>query len=134
MALFPASPEDGLMASISIQRVIREYNRERIGKGRQPIRVGIGLHTGPLIMGIIGDDKRLDAAIISDTVNTASSIESLSKYSRSRILLSEASMDRLPSPSLFNFRYLGIVKVKGKNNTIRIYECYDGDEPEIIRN
>jgi hypothetical protein len=85
-------------------------------------------------MGIIGDEKRLDAAIISDTVNTASRIESLSKYFQSRILLSEACMERLPDQSLFNFRYLGKVKVKGKNNAIRIYECFDGDEPEMIQN
>jgi two-component system, sensor histidine kinase ChiS len=134
MALFTDSPEDGLKASVSIQQVIVEYNKERVAKGRKPIRVGIGLHTGPLIMGIIGDDKRLDAAIISDTVNTASRIESLSKYFQSRILLSEACMERLPDRKMFNFRYLGRVRVKGKNNTLRIYECFDGDEPEMIRN
>ncbi|MBR9999320.1 MAG: response regulator, partial [Cyclobacteriaceae bacterium] len=134
MALFPASPEDGLKASIAIHKAIQKYNKERIKKGRQPIRVGIGLHTGPLIMGIIGDDKRMDAAIISDTVNTASRIESLSKYFQSRVLLSEASVERLPDQALFNFRYLGKVRVKGKNNTLRIYECFDGDEPEMIRN
>lgn len=134
MALFPDSPEDGLKASVSIQQVIGEYNKERVIKGRKPIRVGIGLHTGPLIMGIIGDDKRLDAAIISDTVNTASRIESLSKYFQSRILLTGASMERLPNREMFNFRYLGRVRVKGKNNTLGIYECFDGDEQEMIQN
>ena len=52
----------------------------------------MGIHTGPLIMGITGDDHRLDAAIISDTVNTASRVESLSKHYYSNILLSEASI------------------------------------------
>jgi hypothetical protein len=84
-------------------------------------------------MGIIGDDKRLDAAIISDTVNTASRIESLSKYFQSKILLSEACMEGLSDKSKFNVRYLGKVRVKGKSNMVRIYECFDGDEPEMIR-
>jgi signal transduction histidine kinase/class 3 adenylate cyclase len=132
MALFPRTAQDGLRASIEIQNVIREYNMERLVKNRQPIRVGMGLHTGPLIMGITGDEKRMDAAIISDTVNTASRIESLSKHYQARILLSEASLQGLPEPETFNFRFLGKVRVKGKNNTLKIYECFDGDDPETI--
>ena len=46
------------------------------------------MHTGPLIMGITGDEQRMDAATISDTVNTAARIESLTKYYRSPLLLS----------------------------------------------
>ena len=70
MALFPQNSEDGLKTTIDIQNNLRHYNQRRIKKGRQIIRTGMGLHTGPLIMGITGDEKRMDAAIISDTVNT----------------------------------------------------------------
>jgi class 3 adenylate cyclase/ActR/RegA family two-component response regulator len=131
MALFTESPQHGLKASVVIQKIIQKYNRERVRKGRQAIRVGMGLHTGPLIMGITGDEKRMDAAIISDTVNTASRIESLSKYFQAKILLSEASLQGLSDQTEFNFRFLGKVRVKGKNNTLRIYECFDGDEPAM---
>ncbi len=80
MALFPEDPEDALKASILMQQAIQDLNRERMEAGLFPIQAGIGLHTGPLIMGITGDEHRLDAATISDTVNTASRIESLTKY------------------------------------------------------
>lgn len=131
MALFPKNSEDGLLTAIKIQDKLRHYNEARISKGRIPIRTGMGLHTGPLIMGITGDDQRMDAAIISDTVNTASRIESLSKHYYSNILLSEASIKGLKNPENFNFRFLGKVQVKGKHNILKIFECFDGDHPDV---
>jgi len=132
MALFPSKPEDALKSAIEIQKKLTVYNQGRIEKGRVPIKIGIGLHTGSLIMGITGDDQRMDAAIISDTVNSASRVESLSKYYGASILLSEVSINGLDNGSNFNFRYLGKVQVKGKNNSLNIYECFDGDGDEII--
>jgi len=132
MALFPTQPEDALKSAIAIQKKLESYNNERREKGRLPIRIGIGLHTGPLIMGITGDDLRMDAAIISDTVNSASRVESLSKYYGANILLSEDSIKELEDPAAFHFRYLGKVQVKGKNNSLKIYECYDGDGDAIV--
>ena len=82
-------------------------------------------------MGITGDEQRMDAAIISGTVNSASRVESLSKYYGANILLSEDSIKELDAAA-FNFRYLGKVQVKGKNNSLKIYECYDGDAKEAI--
>lgn len=131
MALFPQNPEDGLKTTIDIQKNLRYYNEQRIKEGRQVIRTGMGIHTGPLIMGITGDDERLDAAIISDTVNTASRVESLSKYNHANILLSEASLNGLSNPEKYHFRFLGKVQVKGKNNILKIFECFDGDEPDL---
>jgi signal transduction histidine kinase/class 3 adenylate cyclase/ActR/RegA family two-component response regulator len=131
MALFPENPEDGLKATIDIQKKLRKYNELRKVKGRKVIRTGMGLHTGPLIMGITGDDKRMDAAIISDTVNTASRIESLSKHYHANILLSEACIKDLKYPEDFHFRFLGKVRVKGKNNVLKIFECFDGDHPDL---
>jgi class 3 adenylate cyclase len=69
-----------------MQREVQELNKERAAKGLPSIKAGIGMHTGPLIMGITGDEFRMDAATISDTVNTASRIESLTKYYRAFIL------------------------------------------------
>lgn len=134
MAIFPGSPEDALKAAIGMQQTLSKYNQERASQNRKPIRIGIGLHTGPLIMGIIGDQNRLDAATISDTVNTASRMEGLTKHYSTSILLSEDSMTDLLHPDAFHLRFLGPVQVKGKVKPIGIYECFDGDAPEVIAN
>ncbi|MBK9491041.1 MAG: response regulator [Haliscomenobacter sp.] len=132
MAIFIQKPEDALKASILMQKNIRAYNLTRLTKGRSLIRTGMGMHTGPLIMGIIGDDKRMDAATISDTVNTASRIESLTKFYGANILISEDSLKGIADKSPFNLRFLGKVLVKGKQHELGIYECIDGDEPEML--
>ena len=60
------------------------------------------MHTGPLIMGITGDKDRMDACTISDTVNTASRVESLTKHYKASILLSEESLKQIEHPEVFH--------------------------------
>lgn len=131
MALFTQNPANALHAAIAMQQALQTYNLERSRKNRTPIRMGVGIHTGPLIMGIIGDQNRLDAATIADSVNTSSRIESLTKHYGVSILLSEESVKKMPASSSFKLRYLGQVQVKGKNEPIGVYECFDGDPPEL---
>ena len=129
MAIFPESPELALRSAIGMQQKINAYNVQREKEGWRPIKIGIGLHTGSLIMGIIGDENRMDAATIADSVNTASRIESLTKHYGVSILLSDDSLRHMTHPDEFHFRYLGKVKVKGKKEPVGLYECYDGDSP-----
>lgn len=128
MALFPQNAGHGLTASINMQKAILKYNIRREKEGYKPISVGMGLHTGALVMGVIGDINRNDTAIIADTVNTASRMEGVTKYYGANIVLSEDSLQNISNKEDYNFRYLGKVKVKGKNNVIGIYECFDGDD------
>ena len=130
MAIFQYQADDALQAMIEMQVKLREYNVEREAKNRPEIRVGMGLHTGSLIMGIIGDSRRTDAATISDTVNTAARMEGLTKGFGVRILISGNSREALAHPEKYRFRYLGKVKVKGKNEAKAIYECIEGDPEE----
>ncbi|MCB0563788.1 MAG: response regulator [Phaeodactylibacter sp.] len=129
MAIFPREPIDALNAAILMQETLHEYNRYRQKKKRRPIRLGMGIHSGSLIMGIIGDHKRMDAATISDTVNTASRVESLTKYYGVNILLTEESLQRIPNQEDCLLRYLGKVQVIGKKKALGLYECFNGDEP-----
>lgn len=128
MAIFPENPEDALRAAVSMQRAVHELNRERVAKGLPVIKAGIGMHTGPLIMGITGDEHRMDAATISDTVNTASRIESLTKYYKSPLLLSRDTQQYLNGHYSFHLRQLGTVRLKGKHKALGIVECINGFE------
>ena len=133
MALFPKGPQSALRASVEMHGALNDFNKERILKNRLPIKIGIGMQNGNLIMGITGDVERLDAAIISDTVNTASRIEGLSKHFGTSILLTGRCKDFLTDPEEFNFRYLGPVQVKGKQKPIALYECINGDNSSLKR-
>ena len=132
MALFTGSAEDALYAAAKMQLTIREFNTKKIHKNLPDIRMGVGMHTGPLIMGITGDKNRLDATTISDAVNTASRIESLTKYYKVNILLSEITLQQILHPENFHLRYLGKVQVKGKQSSIGIHECFSSDSDDQI--
>ncbi|MGW9686719.1 response regulator [Flagellimonas sp. 2504JD1-5] len=133
MALFPHKSETALDAAIEMQRTLALYNKRRVKeKDYAPISVGMGLHTGQLIMGIIGDTQRNDPAVIADTVNSASRVEGVTKHFGANIIISEDTLNSMTDANGFNFRYLGMVKVKGKQKAIGIYECIDGDPVENI--
>ena len=108
------------------------FNKKRIIQNKYPIQIGIGMHTGPLIMGITGDKDRLDATTISDTVNTASRLESLTKYYKAGIILSDATRKHIEESNDFHLRYLGLVQVKGKQSHFGIHECFSGNEDDHI--
>ena len=133
MAIFPVNPEDALLAAVEMQQGLADYNQERSVEGLLDIRMGVGLHTGSLIMGIIGDRNRMDAATIADTVNTASRIEGLTKYYGSSILLSQDAYERMDGRQKFQCRYFGKVLVKGKSEPVGLYECYDGEAHEVSK-
>jgi hypothetical protein len=129
-AFFPRHPEDAYAAALDIQGAVRGYNTERQLKGRAAIAVGVGLHTGPLMLGVIGDQDRLEASLISDTVNTASRMEGLTKEFRVGIVASESTVNALPAAARESARRVGNVRVKGKSLPTRVYDCFAGDAPE----
>ena len=131
MALFLQSPKDALKAAIQMFKTLAVYNKDRKDKGRTPIKIGIGLHTGPLMMGVMGDTLRLEAGVVSDTVNTASRMEGLTKYYHAQIILSEQMVQQIADPEEFALRFLGKVMVKGKVGSMKIFECYKGEPSSI---
>ena len=125
VALFPEKVDEALEAAIAMQKAITQLNTEKKPYNSLPIKVGMGLHTGPLVMGIIGDEERNDAATISDAVNTASRIEGLTKHFGTPILFSGETLLRMQRPDDFAYRYLGQFLLKGKKSSVAIYEALD---------
>jgi len=132
MAIFPYSASDALAAAVEMQKTVEKFNKARMNQRRATIKMGIGLHTGPLIMGITGDNERMAPTTISDTVNTASRIESLTKYYKTSIILTDATLQEIPHPEEFHLRCLGKVQVKGKQAPVVIHECFSGNSEEEI--
>lgn len=132
MAIFPGNASDALLAAIAMQKEVEQLNLVRKSCGQHSIQIGVGMHTGPLIMGITGDADRLDATTISDTVNTSSRLEGLTKYYRAGIILSNTCMDQIRDKENFHLRYIGLVQLKGKQQSMKIHECFSGNSPENI--
>ncbi len=131
MALFDKSVIDAVRAGIEMHIYLIEYNSYRKNREYDPIDIGVGIHTGSLMLGTIGAEERLEGTVISDTVNLASRIENLTKVYGSKIAVSEATIDAVKSAGAFSYRFLDRVKVKGKETPVSIYEILDADEPNL---
>jgi two-component system, sensor histidine kinase ChiS len=122
MALFPESADDAVKAAIEMQRELHEFNQTRPQNAL--VRIGIGIHTGTLMLGTVGEERRMEGTVISDVVNAAARLESLTKIFGSGIIVSEETLQKLQST--YPYRSLGIVRVKGKRQAVSIYEVLSG--------
>ena len=130
MALFPVTAEDAVQSAIQMCKEVDIYNNHRANTGYKPIKVGFGIHTGNLMLGIIGADNRMDGTVISDSVNLAARLEGLTKEYKTPIIVSESVMQELTKN--YHSRLLDIVQVKGKQQKVVVYQIYDGlSEKEI---
>ncbi len=131
MALFPAGGDEALRAGIGMLGALEGFNREeheRSGNGVLT-RIGIGINSGPLMLGTIGGEERLEDAVIGDAVNLASRVESLTKVYGVSFLISGTTWRKLADPSVYQLRELDLVIVKGRSESIPIYEVLDGLDP-----
>jgi PAS domain S-box-containing protein len=131
MALFSEGADDAVKAGIAMLQSLAEYNRARASLGYVPIEIGVGINTGSLILGIVGGKSRMDGTVISDAVNLASRIESLTKNYGVSLLITQQTFDRLTNPGDYAIRVIDKVQVKGKSEWVTVYEVFDADLAEV---
>ncbi|MDP2825150.1 MAG: adenylate/guanylate cyclase domain-containing protein [Sulfuritalea sp.] len=132
MALFPDSPDAALRCSLAMLERLEEYNGGRRRAGYRPIKIGIGINTGIVILGTIGGAARMDGTVIGDAVNLAARLERLTKEYRVSILISEYTLYCLDEPGLWSIRFLDRTHVRGKQDNQSVYEVFNGD-PAALR-
>lgn len=132
MAVFPNGADDALKGGIAKLQQVHEYNVDRKNSGYKPIQVGVGVHFGQMMVGIVGEAARMQGDAFSDHVNLASRLESLTKLYGVSLIISEKVLDNLTAPEQYQIRFLDRVIVKGKQQPISLYEVLDG-ETELVR-
>ena len=126
MAVFGAPlsrPDDADRALRAARRMLEEldkFNAEQALKGGVHIRIGIGVHTGQLIAGNIGSDRKMEYTVIGDTVNIASRVQDLTKEFGVEIIITQGCYDA--SDKSVPVRALPPVHVKGKELALTVFE------------
>lgn len=132
--------EDAIQCGIEILKNIQSYNGKVQESSSEtavsnpvpvpePIEVGIGIQAGPMILGAIGYDARLDFTVLGDVVNSASRIENLNKDLGTNLLVHENMLDGLELN--LACRYVGAMEIRGKSERARLWEIYESDLPGI---
>lgn len=136
LAIFESShyeeeANNAVKAAIAMQNALKEYNGHRAKCGYAPLDVGVGINTGPVIIGTVGTQDRMDTTVLGDVVNLASRLEKLTKKYQVKIICSSYTLDLLDQRAGTLYRELDYVKVRGKQKAVRIYEIFNADEDNV---
>lgn len=131
MAVFPNGVEDAVASGIAKFKQVQEYNRQREAEDFLPIDVGMGIHVGHMMVGMVGEYNRIQGDAFSDNVNLTARLEGLTKYYGVSLLISEDVLLRLSHPSQYKIRFLDRAIVKGRTEPIAVYEVLDAADVSI---
>lgn len=129
-AIFPADADDVLRCAVEMCRELERFNEQLRFDGKEPVEIGIGIHKGPVMLGIIGEEKRMEGTAISDSVNLAAALKNLTGKYGATILITEATLNAVQEMELFPYRSLGMVVIEGISEVFRLYDVYAGDSRE----
>ncbi|MDP1651234.1 MAG: adenylate/guanylate cyclase domain-containing protein [Rhodocyclaceae bacterium] len=139
MALFPARGDDALHGALGMLAELGQFNAQRSIRltelpadhpercGGSDVQIGIGMNSGLLMLGVIGGSNRMEVTVISDAVNLASRVETLTKTYQTPILITQHTLNSIRQPADFSIRFIDRVRVRGKHLAQSIYEVFDAD-------
>jgi class 3 adenylate cyclase/tetratricopeptide (TPR) repeat protein len=123
MALFGApialedAPQRAIRAAMAIHRELAKFSDNKKGENIPTLKMRIGIHTGAVVVGTLGNDLRVDFKAVGDTVNIASRVESLAESGATYVTGDVFNL----TEGFFRFEALGEKKIKGKKDAIRVY-------------
>ncbi|HPH03403.1 MAG TPA: adenylate/guanylate cyclase domain-containing protein, partial [Spirochaetota bacterium] len=107
-------------AALEMMEVLDRFNAERRAKNLIGIDIGIGLNTGDVIAANMGSENRMNYTVIGDNVNLGARLEGTNKMYKTHIIISENTLREVKD--YIYYRELDLIRVKGKNEPVSIYE------------
>jgi adenylate cyclase len=110
----------GCLTALDMVEELHRLQKKWSAEGMPFLNIGIGVNAGPMVVGNMGSDRRFDYTVMGDSVNLGSRLEGLNKLYGTNIIVSEMTYDRVRDE--FWARELDLVRVKGKDQPVKIFE------------
>lgn len=122
MALFPGENHEALKACTIMNQKIITFAKT---KPDMHLEVGMGLHYGPLMLGIVGEAEHIEGTVIGDTVNVASRLEALNKMFHTQCLVSDAVKNTISTKEHYHLRPVGRIRLLGRIEIMTVWQLLD---------
>jgi class 3 adenylate cyclase/tetratricopeptide (TPR) repeat protein len=114
-------PENSLLAALMMKSELARFNH-KLPRGTPPLEIGIGIHFGSTVAGLIGSPQKRSYTVIGDAVNLASRLEGMTKQLGASILITDELVQQLKNPDRFLLRPLGQYAAKGRAQSVTVYD------------
>lgn len=125
MALF-MNADQALSAAIQIQQSLNIAIDQSL-----PFQLGVGVNTGNVVLGTVGGSDHMETTVIGDAVNVAARTENLTRIYNTPLLITGSTFKELKDPSTFLLRHIDKSAIRGKHESVEIYEVLDALPPSI---
>lgn len=124
-SVFPGDDDvdDAVEVGIKMVRALGDLNAHRAATNRAPIKIGVGIATGRVVVGNIGSPRRLDYTVIGEKVNLAERLEAATKFYGVGMLICDTTASRLRKN--IRLREIDIARMPGMNNPVTVYEVME---------
>ena len=131
-AFYTESVKEALTAAVTVrQKILAASKADTLGAGKK-VDITIGITYGPVMVGVVGQDRRMDNITISEQTVIAEYLQRIGPKYFSGILVTGAAAQAVPGfEDNYHSRFLGFLRVEALNRAERIYDVFDGDEEEI---
>lgn len=119
--------------ALQMQQRLVQLRRDWSDRGLPALQCRIGINTGPVILGNMGSDQVFDYTVMGDAVNLASRLEGANKNYGTFVMVSQFTHEQL-TPGRFATRLLDVIKVKGKQQAVKVYHVYGTAEDPLDEN
>jgi class 3 adenylate cyclase/CheY-like chemotaxis protein len=130
LSLFPDGGDEPLRAALEMLHAVDRLSEEESARIGGTLDIGIGIHRGPTILGLVGAHDRLESTVISDAVNVASRLERLTRVYDARVIVSASALPE-GSPLRASSRTIGLQSVRGKSAPVECFELFAADPPVV---
>jgi adenylate cyclase len=124
---YPDHPERAVRAALNIVQRLKGLNETLAEQGIAPLEIGVGIHSGAVVTGLIGPDNRVEYGVVGDAVNLASRVEALTREMQATILVSREISEQL-GPA-FTLGRTATMLVKGKSQPVEVFEVLSLCQP-----